>query len=39
VKYTIGDQVGQVKMDHEPGSTIPVDKNGKLILSENQAGQ
>ena len=39
VKYTIGDQVGQVKMDREPGSTIPLDKNGKLILSENQAGQ
>ena len=37
VKYTIGDQVGQVKMDREPGSTIPLDKNGKLILSE--AGQ
>ncbi|MNP37562.1 hypothetical protein D3C76_1310200 [compost metagenome] len=34
VKYTIGDKAGQVKMDHEPGSTIPVDKNGKLILSE-----
>jgi len=37
VKYTIGDQVGQVKMYREPGSTIPLDKNGKLILSE--AGQ
>jgi len=26
-------------MDREPGSTIPLDKNGKLILSDNQAGQ
>jgi uncharacterized protein YcfJ len=37
VTYSIGDQVGKVKMDREPGSTIPLDKNGKLILSE--AGQ
>ncbi|MBI6953731.1 uncharacterized protein YcfJ [Pseudomonas sp. TE6288] len=39
VTYSIGDQVGKVKMDHEPGSTIPLDKNGKLILSQNQPGQ
>ncbi|HGM5581899.1 TPA: glycine zipper 2TM domain-containing protein [Pseudomonas putida] len=39
VKYTIGDQAGVVKMDHEPGSTIPLDKNGKLVLSQNQPGQ
>jgi len=39
VTYSIGDQVGKVKMDHEPGSTIPLDQNGKLILGQNQAGQ
>ncbi|WP_342649654.1 glycine zipper 2TM domain-containing protein [Pseudomonas sp. REB1044] len=39
VKYTIGDQAGVVKMDHEPGSTIPLDKNGKLVLSQEQRGQ
>ncbi|MBJ9976239.1 glycine zipper 2TM domain-containing protein [Pseudomonas sp. S75] len=39
VKYTIGDQAGVVKMDHEPGSTIPLDKNGKLVLSQAQPGQ
>ena len=36
VKYAIGDKVGQVKMDHEPGSTIPLDENGKLVLSKAQ---
>ena len=39
VKYTIGDQAGVVKMDHEPGSTIALDKNGKLVLSQAQPGQ
>ena len=39
VTYSIGDKVGRVKMNHEPGSTIPLDKNGNLVLSENQAGQ
>ncbi|WP_205297675.1 glycine zipper 2TM domain-containing protein [Pantoea sp. Cy-639] len=39
VTYSIGDQVGKIKMDREPGSTIPLDKNGKLILSQNQPGQ
>ena len=39
VSYTIDGQAGRVKMDHEPGNTIPLDKNGKLILSQNQPGQ
>ncbi|MDD0973851.1 glycine zipper 2TM domain-containing protein [Pseudomonas fontis] len=39
VKYSIGDQVGSVKMDRDPGSQIPLDKEGKLILSQAQPGQ
>ncbi|MFS0825975.1 MULTISPECIES: glycine zipper 2TM domain-containing protein [Pseudomonas] len=39
VKYTIGDQAGQIKMDRDPGSSIPLDKNGKLVLSQAQPGQ
>ena len=34
VKYKIKDQIDTVKMDREPGSKIPLDKNGQLVLSE-----
>ncbi|MDF2488465.1 MAG: hypothetical protein K0S77_1087, partial [Pseudomonas sp.] len=36
VTYSIGDKVGKVKMDREPGQTIPLDENGKLVLSQAQ---
>ena len=39
VKYSIGDKVGKVRMDRDPGSQIPLDKEGKLMLSEAQPGQ
>ncbi|RZA06420.1 MAG: hypothetical protein EOP02_38340, partial [Proteobacteria bacterium] len=39
VKYQLDGKVGQVRMDRDPGSQIPVNKQGQLILSENQAGQ
>jgi uncharacterized protein YcfJ len=34
VKYQVGDKVGQVRMDHNPGSSIPVDKQGQLVLNQ-----
>ena len=34
VKYKVGEKVGQVRMDRDPGNQIPVDKNGQLILSQ-----
>jgi uncharacterized protein YcfJ len=37
VKYKLNDKVGQVRMDRDPGSQIPVNKDGQLELS--QAGQ
>jgi len=39
VKYSIGEKAGQVKMDRDPGSTIPLDDNGRLVLSEARTGQ
>lgn len=33
VKYRLGEQVAQVRMDHEPGPRIPV-KDGQLVLTE-----
>jgi uncharacterized protein YcfJ len=36
VKYQLNGKVGQVRMDRDPGSKIPVDKQGQLVLSENQ---
>jgi uncharacterized protein YcfJ len=37
VKYKLNDKFGQVRMDRDPGSQIPVNKEGQLILG--QAGQ
>lgn len=34
VKYKVGEKVGQVRMDRDPGNQIPVDKNGQLVLSQ-----
>lgn len=39
VKYQLDGKVGQVRMDRDPGPQIPVNKQGQLILGENQAGQ
>lgn len=39
VKYSIGDKVGKVRMDRDPGSQIPLDKNGQLILGQAPVGQ
>lgn len=39
VKYSIGDKIGQVRMDRDPGSQIPLDKEGKLVLSQAESGQ
>lgn len=33
VEFRLGEQVGHVRMDHEPGPRIPV-KDGKLVLTE-----
>lgn len=35
VDYRIGQQTGQVQMDHDPGSRIPM-RDGQLVLSEAQ---
>jgi uncharacterized protein YcfJ len=32
VKYQLGEQVGTVRMDRDPGSRIPVNKQGELVL-------
>lgn len=34
VTYKIGDQQGRVRMDHDPGLKIPVDRNGQLELNQ-----
>ncbi len=39
VKYDLGGKQGQVRMDRDPGNQIPVDKEGRLILGQNQPGQ
>jgi len=36
VTYKIGDQQGKVRMENDPGTRIPVDRNGQLVLN-NQA--
>ena len=33
VTYKIGDQQGKIRMDHDPGSQIPLDNNGQLVLN------
>ncbi len=38
VKYKIKDKIDTVKMDRDPGSQIPLTKDGQLVLSE-EAGQ
>lgn len=33
VTYKIGDQQGKIRMDKDPGTQIPLDGNGQLILN------
>ena len=33
VTYKIGDQQGKIRMDKDPGTQIPLDDNGQLILN------
>jgi uncharacterized protein YcfJ len=33
VTYKIGDQQGKIRMDNDPGTQIPLDGNGQLILN------
>lgn len=35
VTYKIGDQQGRVRMDKDPGTQIPVDRNGQLALNQS----
>ncbi len=35
VEYRLGEQVGRVRMDHQPGPRIPV-KDGQLVLAAGQ---
>lgn len=39
VKYQIGDKVSQVRMDRDPGSQIPLSKDGQLLLVQAPVGQ
>ena len=34
VRYSLNGKEGKVRMDHEPGSSIPVGKDGNLILGQ-----
>jgi len=33
ISYRLGDETGQVRMDHDPGDVIPV-RNGQLVLAK-----
>ncbi|HDY97924.1 MAG TPA: glycine zipper 2TM domain-containing protein [Pseudomonas sabulinigri] len=35
VEYQIGEKTGSVRMDHDPGGSIPL-KDGELVLGSNQ---
>lgn len=37
VKYRIGEETGQVRMDHDPGDTIPL-KDGQLVVATRSGG-
>lgn len=34
VTYKIGDQQGKIRMDRDPGTQIPLDGNGQLVLNK-----
>jgi uncharacterized protein YcfJ len=35
VEYSIGEQTGQVRMDHDPGDVIPL-RDGQLVLAQSE---
>jgi len=37
VTYKIGDQKGKIRMENDPGTRIPLDRNGQLVLNGDQA--
>ena len=37
VRYRLGDQEGTVRMDRDPGASIPVDENGELQIAGRSA--
>jgi len=37
VQYRLGQEVGWVRMDHEPGARIPV-RDGRLLVTREEAG-
>lgn len=39
VKYHLGEQVGQVRMDRDPGARIPVNDQGQLVLVQQSTAQ
>nr|WP_188128491.1 glycine zipper 2TM domain-containing protein [Pseudomonas proteolytica] len=36
VRYNLDGKEGSVRMERDPGSQIPVDKEGRLVLGQNQ---
>jgi len=36
VRYRLGDHEGSVRMDHDPGNSIPIE-NGELVLNDDTA--
>lgn len=34
VTYRIGEEQGKIRMDNDPGSRIPLDSNGQLVLNQ-----
>nr|WP_251029550.1 glycine zipper 2TM domain-containing protein [Pseudomonas fluorescens] len=39
VRYLLDGKEGSVRMDRDPGGQIPVNKEGQLVLGQNQSGQ
>ena len=39
VRYSLDGKEGKVRMDRDPGNQIAVDKEGKLVLSQNEPAQ
>lgn len=37
VTYKIGDEQGKIRMENDPGTRIPLDRNGQLILNSSKA--
>ncbi|MFD1803173.1 glycine zipper 2TM domain-containing protein [Mixta tenebrionis] len=37
VTYKIGDRQGKIRMENDPGTRIPLDRNGQLILNDSDS--